>query len=355
MNKKPFIIYVTLLIFMTVGTATPEIVNWIVARVGDYSITEYDINRMLEFETMTGNYEATKESVLEGLMVDYALLTMAEDSDLYAISDDDIDLFLGSITNITNTNDFTAQYRLTLFQNYPDQYCIQIEVEQIMSALLFYEDDLKEQASEDIPEEDIKLFYDENQTLFADAPTLDIIVFAAEQPDYDTLSALEAFETAWANIAIKLETSDDADALMKKYNWIDFTDYTGRTGDRYAYELLDEGYPEEILNIPFMDSIPTSYGDEIEVNIGDVINFPYPVPLSESGEMTYLIIKVIDRELNGVMDYDEAKPYIESKLEQEQIDEVIANYVVELIEDDEIEIEIIDEDRIGVYDELVRR
>lgn len=355
MNKKVFFIYLTVILMVVTSIATPEIVNWIVAKVGDYSITEYDIDKMLEFEMMTGNYEATQESVLEDLLVDYALLTMAEDNELYSISDDDIDLFLQSITNMTNTNDYTAQYRLSLFQTYPEEYRLQIEVEQIMSALLFYEDDLKEKASEEIPEEDIEVFFEENEDLFAEAPSLDIIVFAAEQPDYDTLSALEAFETAWQNIADKLEYSDDAEALIDKYNWIDFLDYTGRTEERFAYELLEEGYPEEILNIPFMDEIPMPTGDNIEVNVGDVISFPQPVPLTESGEMTYLIIKVIDRELNGVMDYEEAKPYIEAKLEQEQIDEVIANYVVDLIEEDEIVIEIIDEDRLGVYDELVRR
>lgn len=329
-----------------------KMVNWIVAGVGFYSVTDFDIRRMLEFQKASGDAEATEKSAFRNLLISYGLLTLAAQDQIIDVNNAEIEEYIASITNITNAADPSMQFRLKLYQQFPELFKLQVQREQVARALIFYNEELKSQASAEVPLSAISNFYKENKEQLLEPPMLDIIVFACTAPQNSTLDDLANFEAALKKIAERLAWSDDADYILDKYRWMKFTSYSGRTGLKPAYDLLQAGYPEEVLNIPFMDRIPMPTGGDIIVKVGKVITFPQPIPLRATGKPTYLIIKIIAKEDMGPMPFAEAAPMIEMRLRQEMMDNVVENYVLGRLVSGSLFLQFMDSNRQSLYREM---
>ena len=336
-------------------------VNWVIAGVDNYSITAYDLRRMKEFGIESGNPQYSEEEAFKDLMLSYALLSYARQDAAFDISEEDLRKTIVATTNVQNITDpeelAVANYRRELYLKYPDEFRLQIRKQHIIRGMLFYNEELKTKAGREVTEAERQAFYNENKEKFVQRPTVDFIVFAAHQPRNITLNQLEEFEKAFQDIANMLGRNNNHEAVFNKYrNRINFLPYSGRTGERSAYNLIQDGYPEEIINICYMDQIPMPQRT-ITVAPGRVIGFPQPIPIGQARRPTYLVIKLISRAKPEPMKYDEVKGFIDNYIREENMSKAVEEYIINAVNENKVNINLIDDGRKyqGVYNEIIRR
>ena len=132
MKKKLLLIAMALLI-TSVGFA--KIVNYVIARVGTYTITSYDLKKSVEFEKVGGNQQANEASALKDLFFGYSVLSLAKQNEKIQINHNEVDSMIQSITNITNSKDPSAKFRLKLYRDYPEQFKLQLESHRVIVEL----------------------------------------------------------------------------------------------------------------------------------------------------------------------------------------------------------------------------
>lgn len=332
-----------------------ELVNWVVAKVGSYTITYYDLKRMESFLKLSGDPNSDEKAAFKELLFTYSLFAMAEKDAKLRIQSQELDKYIAMLTNVTNAQDIAGQYRNKLYKEYPQEFVLQLKKNQMIRGLVFYDEGLKAQASKEPTENEKRAYYEENKKMFMKPPLLDIIVFAAMPPTSLTLDQLEAFEKNFAGIAERLRESDDVDAIFRDYNYINFEPYSGRTGYKSAYDLLKTGmYPEEVLGIPFQDSIPLPTGT-ITVKEGKVIHFPQPIPLRSKKKSVYLVIKVLKRDALTAIPYEDVKNDLGLRLKDMKIMQAIQDYVVKKAKKGDIRLNLLDNNYSGDFNAFVGR
>lgn len=353
---------VLLIILMTIPVLLyAKRVNWIVANIGSYSITKYDIEQMQQFGKDSGNPKYTKKMAISDLILSYSLLMYERQDENINIRESDMKKILSATTNvsaITNKEERTvAEYRRNLYMKYPEEFMMQMKKQQIMRSLAFYDETIKDKAQREIVEDDRKDFYKENKAKFMKRPKADFIVFAAHQPRNLDLTQLEKFEEYWPAIAKSLKRSNNTNRIFKKYRRkIRFLSYSGRSGKTGAYELMKK-YPAEVVNICFMDKIPMP-PKPIYVRPGRVISFPQPIPMGARKKPTYIVIKLISREKPVQMTYEEAKGFMDNHIKEDFMNDAIKDFIVNQLTKRDIILNILDKKDTtfkGVYDEFIGR
>ncbi len=351
MKKIVFIVS----ILAVAGLGFAKMVNWIVARVDSYAITSYDVKQMVEFKKVGGEQQATEKDALEDLFLSYSVLSLAKQNPSMQGQEREVDHIITSITNITNAEDAAAQFRLKLYQDYPEQFKLQIERNQMLRALMFYEPDLKEKANEDANPEALKAYYEKNKTKFTSAPELDLLVFAVEQPNNMSLDELVVLEDNIAKVGEYLKKTDDPQKVFSKFPSVKFTSYSGRTETKSIFDIIKAGMPEAVVSIALRPSLNLGGNNVIKINKGSVVSLPVAVPIPETKKLTYLIIKVIDRKEGGIQTYDKVKTEVEYRYKEERTIDLVRDFVVSKIKKGEIVLDMIDKNYQGVYDAFTRR
>ncbi len=331
-----------------------KIVNWVVARVGSYSITSYDIKQMTSFKKGSGDQTATDKDSLEELLLSYSIMTLARQNPNYQSQDREVDNYITSVTNITNREDVQAQLRLKLYRDYPEQYKLQIERNQVLRALLFYDNELKEQVNTESPMDELKKYYDKNKNRYAEPPQVDLVVLGIEQPNNLSLEALVKMEENIDQIGDYLKKTNDPNKIYSRVPGIKFASYSGRTDIKSVRDLLYAGMPEMILNIALSPSINTG-SKTININKGTVVVINQPILLKETKRYTYLIIKLIDLKPGGLQPFEKVINEVKIHYKDERTVEMVQDYVSKKIQSGELNLNLIDNNYQGVYDGFIRR
>ncbi len=325
------------------------------ASIGKYAITSYDIDRMNDFLlASSGRTNDDTNAAFKELLLSYGLIYLADKDEKIMIQQQEIDNYINSITNVTNSDDPTAVYRQKIFNDYPDQFKLQIQRSQVVRALIFYYPDIKAKANEEVTEKEMRDFYEKNTNSLILPPMVDLIVVSAQQPFNLSLDELGNFEKALSNITETLKKSDDIDSLLSRYKNINFESYSGRTGLKQPYDLLRSGYPEEVLNIAFMEKIQINPKNIIIMKNGTVFG-PQLVPFRKSAKNFFLIIKLIERDLPQVASFEKVRPLIEGKLKEDKAANFFHQYVTDKMKKGDIPVNIVNTNYQGAYDEFIRR
>ncbi len=345
--------YIWIIIFMGLTlTCRAVIVDSIVANVGKYSISKYDLQRMGEFLQIS---KSTNNAFIE-LLSSYALFTAVETDPEIIYRNNEVDNFITSLTNSTNSNDPSFKMRQQLFHDYPGEYTIEIKRNTMTRSLGFYKTNFKAMSDQPIPDNELKDFYAKNKKYFTDPPKLDMIVVSLPQPpeaDLDTLAKIENILTAITN---SLYRTDDINPVLDKYRKIiNFEPYSGRTGLKDVYEIFRSGCPEELINIALMKSIPQRSSPPIIVKNGTIIGYEKYIFKNSPNKVHYFIVKLISRKMEQQSTFEEAKPSIINLLKDEKLLSLIQKYVTDKIIRGEIPVDIVDKSYEGVYDEYLRR
>jgi hypothetical protein len=356
--KKALIVALLLSAFILSYSADGVPVNWVILTIGNNSLTLNDLERFYEFEKTSGDPKATMESAFDELLFLYGLKGIAEKNPNIKLQSDP-QLVLGAITNLTNTE--AQQIRLKLYNEFPDQFILLMEKEQIIDNLFFYEENLKTNMNIEISEEQRKQYFDKNKDKFIAPAKLDFIVFAAHPVD-DTLAQLSMFENNMKAIAAYLSKSDKADYIFNKYKSMNFTPYSGHSGLKYAYELVKDGkYPMEILGVAFEEKIQITATETIKIKEGKAFYIPQPIKLKNTKNPVYIVMKIIKREKDKPMTYDEVKA-MKDPNGQSQIDlilkseyrmKMLRNYVIKKIKTGQILVTLFDQNYLKQYNTFI--
>ncbi len=348
--------YFLAIIILTILNFTFSLpVNRIIATVGDFSITSYDVERMEEFLKIASGNPSNKVEPFKELLFIYSLEQLVKENKKIILPRDEIDRMIENMTNIEDVTNEMLKQRAKLAKDYTEELKLQLKKGQIVRALMFYDTKLKEKANEKIDETEITNFYKQNEKAFVDVPKVDLVLIVCEQPRNATLEELENFEKALDEIALRLKKSDDVSDLLLKYKKIlNYEKYSGRTGLKPVFELFQQGYPEELLAFSLTTKpIPTTKGKLI-VKPGFLIG-PEKTKFRTSGKDYYFILKVINREMQKSIPLEKVRNIIEARLKEKKIEDTVRNYIVEKIEKKELNISIFDDKYRGEYDEFIRR
>jgi len=343
-------------LLICISFSHPLVLNRIIATVGDYPITSYDIERMRDFlKLMSGNNPSQKIEPLKELLFFYSLQQIVSQNKKIILPRDEINKIIENTTNVKDASDELAKQRLKIYEQYPDEFEMQIRKSQIVRALMFYDTRLKDKAGEKVSEEEIKKFYQENKKLMVDQPKLDLVIVVCKSPKNASLENLEKFENALLQISDRLKKSNEIeDLLAKNKNLLGYENYSGRTGLKYVFELYQSGIPEELLAFSLStNAIPTPKGN-LYVKPGFVIG-PEVTKFRNSDEKYYFVLKVVDRKLNEFVPLEKVKPLIENQLREQKIYNALKEYILEKIEKNELQISLYDINYQGEYDEFLRR
>ncbi|MGC8764779.1 MAG: hypothetical protein ACP5QT_02705 [Brevinematia bacterium] len=352
---KIFRLIFVALLFYSVGNLFSLPVNRVVAVVGDFPITSYDIEMMEKFMRAASSNPSNKVEPFKELLFVYSLEQIVKDNKKIILPKDEIDKM---IENMTNTEDMTNEMllqRAKLINDFADEMRLQLKKGQMTRALIFYDTRLKEKANQKIDEAEISNFYRENQKAFYEHPKIDIVLVVCKKPENLSLEELERFEKALDEIALRLKKSDDISDLLLKYKKIlNYESYSGRTGLRFVFDLYQQGYPEELLAFSLTTKpIPTPKGNLI-VKPGFLIG-PEKTRFRNSEKDYYFILKLIDRELEKPIPLEKVRAVIEAQLREKKVYEVMRNYIIEKIEKNELNIVLYDDKLQGEYNEFIRR
>jgi len=351
---KKFIILMIILFAGVNGYA--KLWNWVVANIGTYAITDYDVKKMNSFLMASGEIKTNDlDQAFKNILVIYSLQSIIDNDAKVKMTDKEIDDYIKALTNITNNEDPAAEYRLKLYQEFPDQYKLAIKKDQLVRTISYYNEELKTNSGLKVSENEIKNFYESNKPRFMDLPYLDFIVFAFERPKNLGLDELEGFETALSNMSELLKRSDDAVQIMAKYkNQVKFESYSGRSGLKPFNELITNNYPEEVLSISAMEKLTLPPKTVIIMTNGTVFG-PQLVPIRKANKTVYIVLKIIEKKAAQPVSYDKVKEMIERKLRGDKLDGAIESFVKGKIIKREVTISVLDKSYEGVYNEFLRR
>jgi len=350
-------ILLSIVLFLGLSLTYGIVVNSIVATVGQYAITKQDVERMRDFIKESNPQSKTNDlnSALKELLLSYSIITYVENnSNKIIYRQREMDNYLNTLTN--NPNDSSSKSRLKLYNDYPEEFLLQIKKMQMIRSILFYDEFLKEKVESQVDTNEMLEYYKKNKQYFLEPPKVDIIFISTPQPNNFTLDQMEELEKNLTSIANYLKKSDDVTNVMNKYQKIiPFSPLSGRTGLRQAYELYNEGYPEEILMLSLStEPLPAGKDRTIRIKNGVVVG-PELIKFRSNGQMNYVIFKLISRQLKQQMPFEKSIPFIENLLKEKRTSEVIQQALVEKINRGEITINIVDKSYIGAYDEFLRR
>ena len=344
MNK---VIVAIALLIGTFSAGFGALVNNIVASVGNYAITVYDIKKMNEFLQITSGMKSDQNNAFRELLYDYGLIFLSDNEDQILVRDQELRNYVDSVTNQQTGNQF--------YREYLEQVKMQYKKNQIIRSILSYDQAMKIKISEEIPEAKMRLFYNKNRSSLIEPPSLDVIVLGVLQPKTGSLDELDRFDRNLAAVAEALKKTDDVNAVMSKFRMqFAFESFSGRTGMKNVYELVKAGFPQEALGIGLSKN--DIQGPKGMVRIGKgVVYGPMPMVLQSTGKPTYLIVKVINRQFERSMNFETAKPYIERKIRDDMANEAFKQYIIDKIASGDITVNILDKNFEGAYNEFVRR
>ncbi len=345
-------------IFVVSSTIFAEPFNKVVASVGDFAITSYDVESMRKFmQVYTGNATNVKIEPFKELLYIYSLEQIVKDNSKIILPKDEVDKMIDKMTNLTKeerTNQMLVE-RAKIVDQFPEELRLYLRKFQIIRTLLSVDTRLRDKSNEKIDEKEITNFYNEHKSSLIEPPSIDIILVVAEQPSGGTLDELEKFEKTLEEIAKRLQRSNDIADLLEKYKrTIKFESYSGRTGLKPVYELFQAGYPEEMLAFALITNpIPTAKG-KLNVKPGFVLG-PEKTKFRNSNKVVYFIFKLVDRKIGANVPIDKVRNLIEAQLREQKIMNSVKNYILDKISGKELEIVIYDEKYKGEYDEFLRR
>lgn len=343
------------LLIMTAGYSA--VVNSIVASVGNYAITTYDIEKMNEFLIIGsgGTKSQDPKAGLKELLYTYALYYLADKETKMTLSKGEIDSAIASITNNTNTSDPGAAYRIKLFQEYPDQYRMKMKKSQIMRALAYYNRELKDKLGREVSEKEARDFYQKNQSNFMEPPSVDMVVVLAPQPKDLSLDELDNYEKNLNLIADTLKKTDNVTNLIDKYKkGLSLDPVSGRTGMLPAFELIKNGIPEEIVFLSLTTNSIRSSKGMILIKNGAVVG-PELYQFRKSPKPQYFIFKLIQRKTTSITPFEKVRQMVEFQIKDNKSEEIINQFIQDKVLKNEIKITIIDKNYEGAYNELFRR
>lgn len=346
-----FILTLALLIG-TVCAGFGAVVNNVVASVGKYAITAYDIRKMNDFlQITTGIKKSDINAAFTELLFSYSLIYLSDNEEQIVVRDQETKNYVDSLTN----QQAGAGPNLQYYKDYLEQFKMQYRKNQIIRSILSYDQALKMKISEEIPESQIRSFFNKNRKSLIEPASLDAIVLGVLQPKTGSLDELEKFDKNLMAVAEALKKTDDVNAVMTRFRpQFAFENYSGRTGMKNIFALMRAGYPNEMLGIGLSQNpIPGPKGNVV-MKKGSVYG-PMPMVLQGNGKATYLIVKLINRQLERSMSYETAKPMIEQKIREDKVGDIFKKYVIEKINSGDITVNMLDKNFEGAYNEFVRR
>ncbi|MCX7821063.1 MAG: hypothetical protein N2258_05240 [Brevinematales bacterium] len=348
-----------LFLVLLVGSISyAEPFNKVVASVGDFAITSYDVESMRKFmQVYSGNATNAKIEPFKELLYIYSLEQIVKDNKKIILPKDEIDKMIDKMTNLTKedkTNQMLVE-RAKIVDQFPEELRLYLRKSQIIRTLLSVDTRLRDKANEKIDEKEITNFYNEHKSSLIEPPSIDIVLVVCEQPSAASLDELERFEKTLEEIAKRLQKSNDiSDLLEKNKKFIKFEPYSGRTGLKSVYELFQAGYPEEMLAFALTTTpIPTAKG-KLVVKPGFVLG-PEKTKFKNSNKIIYFIFKLVDRKVGANVPLEKVRNLIEAQLKEQKIMDSVKGYILDKINRKELEIVIYDEKYKGEYNEFLRR
>ena len=318
------------------------VINSIAANVGNYAVTEYDVDKMHDFLTVSsGGRGETNFSAFQELLTIYSLNYIVDSDKRMVVPKGEVEKFIDNVTNITNTDDPAAMYRLKLYQEFPEQYKLQFRKNQIMRLLMYYRPELKQKSEEEVSEKESRDIYEKNKKMFLEPPELDIVAIVVQQPKNLSLDDLDAFEKAMNTIAEALKKNDDVSALLEKNKkMLNPEKYSGRTGLKSVMDILKDGVPEELIGISLTtNALPTPKG-KLYINPGTVLG-PETTKFRSSDKVFYFILKVISRKQVSISPFEKVRPMIDYQLKDKKMNEMIHQFITDKIRKGVIRVSII--------------
>ncbi|OHD54397.1 MAG: hypothetical protein A2Y33_04450 [Spirochaetes bacterium GWF1_51_8] len=356
--KKLTITLLLLTAFVVSYSAEGTPINWVIMSIGNLPLTLFDVERYYEFEKISGDPNSTMESVFDDLIFIYGLKGLAAKNPDIKIQSDPA-LVLSMINGVSNSE--AQQMRLKLYNDYPEQFIMLMEKEQIIDNLFFFEEALKTNVNIEITEAQRKEYYDKNKEKFVSPAKLDFMVFAAYPPD-DSLAQLTKFENNMKAIAAALGKTDDPQVILNKYKFMNFTSYSGRSELKYAYELVKDGkYPMEVLGVAFEEKIQISATETIKIKEGKAFYIPQPIKMKNAKKPVYIVMKVIKREKDKPMTYDEVKALKDAN-GQSQLDlvlktqmrlDLIKKHIAKKMKNGQILVTLFDQNYLKLYNNFI--
>jgi hypothetical protein len=347
--KKFLLPILTVLIFAAQGHGV--VLNSVVASVGKYAITTYDIKKMNEFIQMnSGIKKSDLNAAFSELVFSYSLVYLSDNDEQIVVREQELKNYVDSITNQQGGGSAPEFYRDNI-----DLIKLQYRKNQIIRSILSYDQDMKVKMNEEIPEAEMKAFYYKNQKALVEPPNLDVIVFGVVQPKTGGLDELDRFEKSLGAVADALRKSDDAAAIMGKFrSQFNFEGFSGRTGSKNIYDLVRAGYPNEVLGIGLASEPIRGPQGLVTMKKGTVFG-PITIVLQGSGKATYLIVKLMNRQMERKMTFEAARPLIDRKLREDRVNNMFKQYVIDKINSGDITVNMLDKNYEGAYNEFVRR
>lgn len=337
--------------------AHSEIINWVVAKVGNYTITYYDLKRMNVFEKLSSgmNKSIDLNKTFEELLFTYSILNLQDLDEKIKVSSKEIDNYINTITNTSLNNDSSSEYRLKLFNQYPDLFKLQIQKNQVIRNLLFYNNKIKEEASKEITPLEITNFYENNKNNF-EVPTVNALLIAFEQNKNLTLTEMEEVEKVINEVYKTTITTNNFEFIKTKYSdKITFEPYSGLLNNLNIYELQEKGIPDEIIYYFLInDKIPNYDGTLTEVKPNLTIG-PRVVPSKKYNKNIYVIVKYFDNPKSQPIPLEKIIDKLDYMIKEDKINNTVKKYITEKIKKEEIIVNIIDKNFEGVYNEILRR
>lgn len=355
-------ILVILIIAAALVTSSARLVNWVVATVGSYAITDYDIRQMNQFLQVIGIQRTNDmNAAFRALVYQYGLLSMADSDERMKSGEKEIAQYIDSITNAprdTNAGDSSSSdMKRRVYNDFPEFYRMYIRKDLIARDLFYINPDLKARVPAVINEKETRAYFDSNRNRFVEPPYGDLIIIAVNRPDnLGPFDYLDKYETPLSNMAAALKRSDDVTNLMNIYSRnFKFEPYSGRTGLKPLIDILSNGTPEEALGITFgQDSVQVSATERIRMTNGSVFG-PYPIPIRKTGKKVYIIIKIMEKRVQKPIPFEQVKDNIEDMLKAEKSSEVMEKFVKEKFQKRDIVVTILDRNFEGVYNDFLRR
>ncbi|MGL4367448.1 MAG: hypothetical protein ACRCTQ_04115 [Brevinemataceae bacterium] len=304
-------------------TIYSQVVNEVIASVGDIAITSYDIQRMRDFDSVITGKKTSSEEALHKLITMSSLLIISEQKPEYYMDEAELRRLVKNITN--NSTDPAQEQKIELYNKYPDLYRLLLRTDKVKRGLMYGDPFIKQETSAPIPPKEAEDFYRKNKSLFKDSPfpKLDLIIFAVESSPKWKLSELENVENKMQELARDLDASNNFNTLKRKYNSLRFTSYSGATG-LFTPDILilQKKIPEEIIGVALQKSINLGVS-VINIRKNKGIYIPQPIPFKSTGTPTYLTFKILNIVQPQQLTFEESGPRIEEILRYQRAEKLI--------------------------------
>lgn len=341
------------LLLAVIAPVSAVVLNSVAAKIGDYTITTYDLQRMEAFIKASTGAQATNTSrqAFEDLLFIYGLKSIQAQATngQIKIKEKDWGTYVNQLTN-----EKASQQSIEFYRDYSHELRLAFEKMQLIQAIARFDATLGEKLSAQPTEQEIKDFYQKNKKQMVDYPQLDLIYMLVPMPNNLSLDELTQFEKNLQAIGAALKKNDNLDEILAKYPGIKPEFFSGKTGLKPYFELIQQNIPQFIINIGLQPKpIQTSKG-MLTVRSGTVVG-PEPIKLPENSKSYYFIMKVVTRVDARQLTLEESRAKISRVLQEQQFETIFNTYLSEKMRQGEIPVSIISKEYQGVYDEFIRR